>query len=247
MFGTPGVSATDFPRDRQRDRAEHRRLSVDRHGKGTAAVRWNYLHTGEGCAAGFASARTCSWIVDGLRGRFVDSHTGNDDSALCKRRTYSPCASNPETDPLVTAMAPGPNDSILFASRLDGVFAWQKQHFETISSRASLPVTSPVLSILKTPSGDVWLGTRESGLLRIQGSLIHANHDRPSGPESQLPSPRRRRRIICGHGPGPGSLGWQWNHDRGSSSGPEPECPFTRWPEIGTAMYGWELPGDSGA
>ena len=79
---------------------------------------------------------------------------------------------NPETDPLVTAMAPGPTESILFASRLNGIFAWQKQHFETISSRASLPVTSPVLSILKATNGDVWLGTRESGLLRIQGSLI---------------------------------------------------------------------------
>jgi signal transduction histidine kinase/ligand-binding sensor domain-containing protein len=84
----------------------------------------------------------------------------------------TPMRVNPASDPLVTAMAPGPIESILFASRLNGVFAWQKQHFETISSRASLPVTSPVLSILKGPNGDLWLGTRESGLLRIQGSLI---------------------------------------------------------------------------
>jgi len=48
----------------------------------------------------------------------------------------TPMRVNPETDPLATAMAPGPNESILFASRLDGVFAWQKQHFETIASRA---------------------------------------------------------------------------------------------------------------
>jgi signal transduction histidine kinase/ligand-binding sensor domain-containing protein len=84
----------------------------------------------------------------------------------------TPMRVNPAADPLVTAMAPGPIQSILFASRLNGVFAWQKGHFVTISSRASLPVTSPVLSILMTPHGDVWLGTRESGLLRIQGSLI---------------------------------------------------------------------------
>jgi signal transduction histidine kinase/ligand-binding sensor domain-containing protein len=85
---------------------------------------------------------------------------------------FLPMRVHPEKDPLVTVLAPGPGESILFASRLDGVFAWKETHFETIRSRESLPVSSPVVSIVRTPNGDVWLGTLDAGLLRVRDKFL---------------------------------------------------------------------------
>src|SRR5450432_2443795 len=67
----------------------------------------------------------------------------------------------PNVDALVTAMAEGPNGSLLFASRLDGVFRWNGSRFETIIGNASLSL-SPVTSIAAT-AVDVWLGTIDNG------------------------------------------------------------------------------------
>lgn len=86
--------------------------------------------------------------------------------------TFSTARPKSERDPLVTAVSQGRDGSVLFASRFDGVFAWKHKQFETLRSRASLPNSSPVISITTTANGEVWLGTRDSGLLRLRRDVV---------------------------------------------------------------------------
>ncbi|MGA3239255.1 MAG: two-component regulator propeller domain-containing protein [Bryobacteraceae bacterium] len=86
----------------------------------------------------------------------------------------------PKVDALVTAMAEGPDGSLLFASRLDGVFKWNGARFETIIGNASLSL-SPVTSIAATAIADVWLGTIDNGLLRVRGKAVSRITDRLPG------------------------------------------------------------------
>ena len=44
--------------------------------------------------------------------------------------------------------------------------------FTTIAAPGSLPTSSFIISIATTSDGDVWLGTRDAGLLRVRGSQV---------------------------------------------------------------------------
>jgi ligand-binding sensor domain-containing protein len=77
----------------------------------------------------------------------------------------------PNRDGLVTAMANGQGGSLLFASRLDGVFRWKTSNFEIILSKAAIP-SSPIISLAASANGDVWLGTNDIGLLRFHENTV---------------------------------------------------------------------------
>jgi signal transduction histidine kinase/ligand-binding sensor domain-containing protein len=84
---------------------------------------------------------------------------------------FSQMQPNPRHAPQVTAMARGPQGSVLFASQLDGIFAWTGTQFQEIIDRASLAATS-ITSIAQTGNGEIWLGTSDSGLLRFRDKRI---------------------------------------------------------------------------
>jgi ligand-binding sensor domain-containing protein len=77
----------------------------------------------------------------------------------------------PNHDGLVTAMTVRQDGSLLFASKLDGIFTWSGTRFETLISRAALP-TSPITSVAATASGDIWFGTLDSGLFHLHSRRL---------------------------------------------------------------------------
>jgi signal transduction histidine kinase/ligand-binding sensor domain-containing protein len=85
--------------------------------------------------------------------------------------SFTAMSPRPDLDALVTAMAEGQDGSLLFASRLEGVFRWSGSQFETILRKDDLP-PSPIISIAASADGDVWLGSVDIGLLRVHGKAI---------------------------------------------------------------------------
>jgi signal transduction histidine kinase/ligand-binding sensor domain-containing protein len=78
---------------------------------------------------------------------------------------------NPARDPLVTAMSPGRDGSVLFASKVDGLFTWKKGAFQPLIARELLPY-SAATSIAETAAGEIWLGTADSGLARAHDKTV---------------------------------------------------------------------------
>ena len=74
---------------------------------------------------------------------------------------------------LVTAMARGRSGAILVATIGEGAAVYRSGRFTTIAGTAAM-TSSFVLAIAETSDGDVWLGTRDSALLRVQGSRVTA-------------------------------------------------------------------------
>ncbi len=100
--------------------------------------------------------------------------------------TFAAVTLNPQLgDGRVTAIARASTGALLIASRRDGAVSWTGSKFESIATAASLP-RSPVVSIAGTTKDDVWLGTREAG-------LIHVNRRQISRITSGLPD----LRINC--------------------------------------------------
>jgi signal transduction histidine kinase len=74
--------------------------------------------------------------------------------------------------PAVTAMSSTSGDAILFALMDHGVIRYRNGKVETIVSHRMMP-SSFVIAMAQTPAdGDVWLGTRDSGLLRLHDGRL---------------------------------------------------------------------------
>jgi signal transduction histidine kinase/ligand-binding sensor domain-containing protein len=67
---------------------------------------------------------------------------------------------------LVTAMCRGTDGGLLLSSIRGGVMAWHNGVFREVASRTLMPA-SFVIAMAQTPSGDLWLGTRDVGLFRM--------------------------------------------------------------------------------
>ena len=81
---------------------------------------------------------------------------------------------NPNHDPLVSVMVPGRvPSSLFFASRLDGLFAWKHDHFESVLTKTSIPGRS-IVSIAEAANGDIWLGTIDAGLIRVHDKAVES-------------------------------------------------------------------------
>lgn len=75
-------------------------------------------------------------------------------------------------------MAMGNDGAILIADTRLGVQVWRAGHLETVLTREALPRPF-VTAIAQTPDGNIWLGTRNAGLVRVQHGLAAPVADVP--------------------------------------------------------------------
>ncbi len=68
----------------------------------------------------------------------------------------------------IETMNQGRQKELLVWKMEDGGFRFQGGGFRKLASASDLP-RSPVLAVTQTPSGDIWMGTRDAGLFRISG------------------------------------------------------------------------------
>jgi signal transduction histidine kinase/ligand-binding sensor domain-containing protein len=73
--------------------------------------------------------------------------------------------------PAVTAIAPTSGDAILLSVMDHGVVRYRNGKIETIVPQQMMP-SSFVIAMTQTPDGDVWLGTRDSGLVRLHDGRL---------------------------------------------------------------------------
>lgn len=73
---------------------------------------------------------------------------------------------------VVSAMLRGRDDRMLLATLSRGAVAYASGRFATIASAKAMPSSSFVISIAEGSDGDFWLGTRDAGLIRVQGSRV---------------------------------------------------------------------------
>jgi signal transduction histidine kinase/ligand-binding sensor domain-containing protein len=81
-----------------------------------------------------------------------------------------PDAGPPES--VASAMVRGRHDSMLLATVGRGAVIHRHGRFESIATAAALPSSSFVVALAEAEGGDVWLGTRDAGLLRIRGGEL---------------------------------------------------------------------------
>ena len=74
-------------------------------------------------------------------------------------------------DAVVTAMTTAPGGNLIVASRKWGVALLYPTRLETLAGAGSLP-RSPIISLAAASNGDIWIGTREEGLARLQGRKV---------------------------------------------------------------------------
>ena len=73
--------------------------------------------------------------------------------------------------PAVTAIAPISGDGLLLSVMDHGVVRYRNGQVETVLAQQAMP-PSFVMAMTQTPDGDVWLGTRDSGLLRLHDGRL---------------------------------------------------------------------------
>ena len=69
---------------------------------------------------------------------------------------------------LATAMAPARDGAMLVADDRLGVVLVRQDRVQTVLPKDALP-RSPVISVAQTSRGEFWIGTRDAGLVRLQG------------------------------------------------------------------------------
>jgi signal transduction histidine kinase len=75
-------------------------------------------------------------------------------------------------DSVISAMSRGRHDAMLLAPLGHGAVVFRGGRWEPIAIAAAMPSSSFVISAAEASNGDIWLGTRDSGLLRVQGSRV---------------------------------------------------------------------------
>ena len=73
----------------------------------------------------------------------------------------------------VTVVCRGNEGGLLVARLEDGAITHRRGKFEVLTA-ATLPASSPVISLAQTPGGDIWMGTRDAGLFRLAGKQLSA-------------------------------------------------------------------------
>jgi ligand-binding sensor domain-containing protein/signal transduction histidine kinase len=69
-------------------------------------------------------------------------------------------------EPRITAMNLGKNKEILLSTFENGILKYEGEKFVTLATKADI-THSIVVSIAETLTGDIWLGTRDTGLIRL--------------------------------------------------------------------------------
>ena len=85
---------------------------------------------------------------------------------------------------------------------------------------SAMPSSSFVISIAEASDGDIWLGTRDAGLLRVHGERRHADSRRaPARPQDQLPAAGNDWRGVDRHRPWRRAVERDGDHECGRSAG----------------------------
>ena len=66
--------------------------------------------------------------------------------------------------------APGRDDAMLLATLARGAIAYRSGRFAAVATTKAMPSSSFVISIAEASDGNIWLGTRDAGLVRVQAS-----------------------------------------------------------------------------
>ena len=77
-------------------------------------------------------------------------------------------ASNDRREWVISAMTHGADGAVLLAPLGLGAVAHRHGRFEAITAEGAL-ASSFVLAMAQSPGGDIWLGTRDAGLVRVHG------------------------------------------------------------------------------
>lgn len=85
----------------------------------------------------------------------------------------------------ITAMCRGQRGEALFSGFMNGIFKYQVGSFARLAGLPA-PPDFLVISMAETSDGDVWLGTRDTGLFRVNGGQIYPG-----------PAALRDRKINC--------------------------------------------------
>jgi signal transduction histidine kinase/ligand-binding sensor domain-containing protein len=75
------------------------------------------------------------------------------------------------TEPRITAMCPSSDGRPLFSGHITDAMKYSRGRFEELSYAAKAP-SALVISMAETPGGEVWMGTRDSGLVSMSKDRI---------------------------------------------------------------------------
>jgi signal transduction histidine kinase/ligand-binding sensor domain-containing protein len=81
-------------------------------------------------------------------------------------RDVSPQAS------VVTALLRGRDEAMLLATLDRGAIAYRGGRFAPVTNTKALPSSSFVISMAEASDGGIWLGTRDAGLVRVEGERV---------------------------------------------------------------------------
>jgi ligand-binding sensor domain-containing protein/signal transduction histidine kinase len=82
----------------------------------------------------------------------------------------------------VSAMCQTNRGGMLAAAMEHGAITYRRGRFEVLAAARAMP-RSPVIALAQTPSGEIWMGTRDAGLFRVSG-------DQASAVTQGLPDPK---------------------------------------------------------
>lgn len=89
----------------------------------------------------------------------------------CNGKFERPTSAGPYMN--VAAMSVTAGGELLVSKAEEGAFVYRRGGFHKLASAADLP-RSPVTSLVETPDGGIYVGTRDAGLYRIDGNRIQS-------------------------------------------------------------------------
>ena len=159
---------------RLRHHTDSRRVSVDRRRKGPDSVRRIDLpfvrsRKRRKCGPRGPCGARCGRR---LRTEACGRGSGSRAVSLPRRRISQRSADIGPPESVVSALLRGRDGAILLATLGRGAVAYRGGQFTSIAAPKALPSSSFVISIAESSNGDVWLGSRDAGLLRVQGGRV---------------------------------------------------------------------------
>jgi ligand-binding sensor domain-containing protein/signal transduction histidine kinase len=78
----------------------------------------------------------------------------------------------------ISAMGRANHGELLIAKMEDGAFTFRGGKFQMVAPAGELP-RSPVLALAQTPTGEIWMGTRDAGVFRLDGKTSSIRNGLP--------------------------------------------------------------------
>ena len=116
---------------------------------------------------------------------------------------------------VVSAMIRGRDDAMLLATLARGAIAYRSGRFAAVATTKAMPSSSFVISIAEASDGNIWLGTRDAGLLRVQGERVSRYTERLPDLKINCLLPGNAGEVWIGTDRGVG----RWNGTEITSSG----------------------------